>query len=259
MLNELTKIGLSDKEAKVYLAALELGKAPIQDIAKKAGINRTTTYVMITELEKRGLVKPFKIGKRNYFAAESPDMILDILKKEKQEIENKEREIREILPELKSVYNVAPGRPKIRFFEGTDVNKKINEDILESGTKEIQEIYNADFIRDIISEEEAKIFYKKRTEKKIKYRGLYTRKEGPFKNPLEFAEEKFIDQKHFPVFGDVFVYEDRIGMVGKGMGVIIESAEISQTLKTVFNLAWNNKDNIAGEATAGGEELESGT
>lgn len=259
MLNELTKIGLSDKEARVYLAALELGKAPIQDIAKKAGINRTTTYVMITELEKRELVKPLKMGKRNYFVAESPDMILEILKKEKQEIENKEREIKEILPELKSVYNVAPGRPKIRFFEGAEVNKKINDDILESEAKEILEIYNADFIRDIISEEEAKNFYKKRTEKKIKYRALYTRKEGPFKNPLEFAEEKFIDQKQFPISGDIFVYEDRVGMVGKEMGVIIESAEISQTLKTLFNLAWSNK----GDGDISGKEdeeyLERGT
>ena len=40
---ELQKIGLSEKEAKVYLAALELGQASVQNIARKAEVNRATT------------------------------------------------------------------------------------------------------------------------------------------------------------------------------------------------------------------------
>ena len=35
---ELTYLGLAEKEAKVYLAALELGKSPVQKIAEKAGL-----------------------------------------------------------------------------------------------------------------------------------------------------------------------------------------------------------------------------
>src|SRR3989338_386223 len=113
MINELKKIGLSDKEAKVYLAGLELGKASVQDIAKKAGVNRTTVYVMVGSLENRGLMKTMKVGKRTFFVSENPDTFLDVLKKSKKEIEEKEMEIKEILPELKSLYNVAPGKPKI--------------------------------------------------------------------------------------------------------------------------------------------------
>ena len=261
MLNELTKIGLSNKEAKVYLAALELGKASIQDIAKKAGINRTTTYVMITELEKRGLVKPLKVGKRNYFVAESPDTIIDILKKEKQEIENKEQEIREIIPELKTLYNIAPGRPKIRFYEGQEVYKKITDDILESGTKEILEIYNADLIKGLFSENETKEYTRKRIAKGIRCRVLYTRSEGPFKNRLELAEERFYNQSQFPVSGDIMVYGNRIGMAslkGNMIGVIIESDEISETMKSLFNLAWKNLDQLHTDDTPEDDDLEGG-
>lgn len=36
---ELISFGLSEKEAKVYLAALELGAETAQNLSKKAGIN----------------------------------------------------------------------------------------------------------------------------------------------------------------------------------------------------------------------------
>jgi len=56
MLTQLKHIGLSNNEAKVYLAMLELGPSPVLDIAAKAAINRPTTYVQIELLKKKGLV-----------------------------------------------------------------------------------------------------------------------------------------------------------------------------------------------------------
>ncbi|OHA04325.1 MAG: hypothetical protein A3A28_05990 [Candidatus Sungbacteria bacterium RIFCSPLOWO2_01_FULL_47_32] len=243
MINELKQNGLSEKEARVYLAALELGKGTVQDIAKKAGVNRTTVYVMITVLEKRGLMKQVKIGKRSFFVAENPDAIISMLHKEKNGIEDREREMRKILPELKTLFNVAPGRPKIRFYEGTEVYKKIAEDIFEADTREILEIYNADLIRDVISDDEAKEFYKKRLARGIFYRALYTRKEGPFRTPPEKAEERFLSKEEFPVSGNIFIYGNRVGMAslkGSIIGVIIESDEISETLKSLFELGWES-------------------
>ncbi|MBI2637854.1 MAG: hypothetical protein HYW88_03050 [Candidatus Sungbacteria bacterium] len=258
MINELKKNGLSDKEAKVYLAALELGKGTVQDIAKKAGVNRTTVYVMIVLLEKRGLLKQVKIGKRSFFVAENPDAIISMLHKEKNEIEDREREMRKILPELKTLYNVAPDRPKIRFYEGEEVYKKIAEDIFESAAREILEIYNADLIRGVISEEESKEFYKKRLARGVYYRALYTRREGPFKTPLEKAEERFLQKGEFPISGDIFIYGNRVGMAslkGNIIGVIIESEEISETLRSLFELGWG-QNKKTGAYDAGDDLLD---
>lgn len=36
---ELTRFGLDNKKAKVYLAVLELGEAKVSEIAKKAALN----------------------------------------------------------------------------------------------------------------------------------------------------------------------------------------------------------------------------
>ena len=53
---ELLAIGLSDKEADVYLAALQLGYSSVQEISQKANINRTTAYTHIKNLISRGLL-----------------------------------------------------------------------------------------------------------------------------------------------------------------------------------------------------------
>ena len=76
MLNELKKFGLSEKEARVYLAALELGQASVQDIAKKSAVNRATTYLMIESLEKRGLMYKLIKNKKKLFAADTPERFL---------------------------------------------------------------------------------------------------------------------------------------------------------------------------------------
>ena len=53
---KLQELGLSEKEARVYLALFELGPSVVSGLAKKAGINRSTTYVILETLAKRGLV-----------------------------------------------------------------------------------------------------------------------------------------------------------------------------------------------------------
>lgn len=55
MLAQLKHIGLSENEAKVYLAMLELGPSPMLEIAAKAGINRPTAYAQLEALKKGGL------------------------------------------------------------------------------------------------------------------------------------------------------------------------------------------------------------
>ena len=53
--NILAKLGLSEKEAKVYVTCLEIGPASVRSIAQAAGVNRGTTYDIIRSLQQRGL------------------------------------------------------------------------------------------------------------------------------------------------------------------------------------------------------------
>ena len=65
-------LGLSEQEVAVYLAALELGEAHIQDISRKSGVKRTSIYNFIDALKERQLLSEIKKGKRKLYSAVSP-------------------------------------------------------------------------------------------------------------------------------------------------------------------------------------------
>jgi sugar-specific transcriptional regulator TrmB len=89
MLKELQDLGLSEKEAKAYLAALEIGRATADQLAKHAKIKRPTTYMQLESLMKMGLMSTYEEDKKTYFAPESPELLKRLLTKQKESVASK--------------------------------------------------------------------------------------------------------------------------------------------------------------------------
>ena len=70
---ELRKLGLTEKEVRVYLAGLELGPSSVQKIAEMAKITRPTSYEIIKKLEQKGLFAKTTQNKKRHFSAQSPE------------------------------------------------------------------------------------------------------------------------------------------------------------------------------------------
>src|SRR5437879_6580616 len=87
LIKQLVEFGLSEKEAKVYLALLELELASVSEIAKTAAINRSSTYVVLESLKKKGLVSTSEDKKVQKYIAISPDMLLVEAKEKSQKAE----------------------------------------------------------------------------------------------------------------------------------------------------------------------------
>lgn len=131
---ELRKLGLKEKEVKVYLAGLKLGPSSVQKIAEAAGgMTRPTTYEIIRRLAEKRLFSTIKENKKQSFIAQSPEGILGILRTEKKEIEEKEREFIRIIASLEAKY------PKewIKIFKGKEGLNSLVEIISFSSTFEI--------------------------------------------------------------------------------------------------------------------------
>jgi len=56
----LEQFGLNKKQAKVYLAVLELGSATVNIISNKSGIARSSCYDILNSLIKKGIASSFK-------------------------------------------------------------------------------------------------------------------------------------------------------------------------------------------------------
>ncbi len=94
----LKNYGLEDEEGRLYLAALETGESPLARIAKKAGLKRSSAYVIAKKLEEKGLLGNFKMRNGLRFVAAQPSILLE-------QLNRKTKEISEILPELRAIIN----------------------------------------------------------------------------------------------------------------------------------------------------------
>ena len=250
----LEDLGLSEKEAKVYLASLELGESAPAEIAKHAGINRATTYVIAEKLVKDGLMSQLEKDKKTYFMAENPEQLLRLLRKQEQNIKNKEQEFQKYLPELKTIFDTAGERPKVRFFEGKEGLRAIQEDFLSSKDKNIEEVYSSDDVRNVFSDDDLQKIRQMRKDKRICSRAINIRKTN--KRPQiflpELSEMRMVPYDKFPIHSDILLYDNKVAMVslkGKLVGVIIENKTIIDTLRSVFNLAWEAAEKYDKEAS----------
>lgn len=244
----IAKLGLSDKEAKVYLASLGLGPSPVQLISQKAKVNRATTYVVIDSLMEMGLMSTYEMGKKTFFTAESPDRLLDYLESKENKIKNKIQTLLDIMPELKSIANVED-KPKVKYFEGVEGLKAVQNDFIDT-LREGETIYTFlpyDYFYQSNLKENFSVSRKKRISKKIKMKVIYTSKLGRNQQYEEnqrssLKEYLYVDNYKYPFQGGMNIYGGKIFMIdyqGKMGGIVIENKTLAEMLTVFFNLVWN--------------------
>lgn len=240
---ELRKIGLSDKEAKVYLAALELGKAPVQDIAQKAGINRTTTYVMIESLIEKGLMAFFDDKHKKYYNAESPDNIEKIFKKREQELKKEQEDVSKLVPQLKAIFNKGDIKPKIRYYEGNSGIEEIFEQMINDPTKSLRCFVNID---DIINtfKDKKDYYITKLIKNRFKLRVLYAYKKGEINKqdlPEFFKEAKNFKIKEYSIEANFIITDKMVYILllnNSISGVVIENKDFASSINAFFESCW---------------------
>lgn len=249
---ELKKLGLKDKEASVYLSCLQLGPSPVQRIARKADVVRATTYVVLESLMSQGLVTKYKEGKKTLFSAEPPRMLMRLLEKEREDVDERQRDLETLLPELQVLVKTAKGRPTVRYFDGLEGLRAIRREMLMySQTGDTW--YNftpRDHLTALFGGAEEDSYYRQRMAKKIKVRTLYSTKsptqrasvakrQAAYSDTL--SEHRYISARYFPSPSGMTIFRDRIAIgsfIGKLGGVIVESAEMADMMRRLFELAW---------------------
>ena len=152
MLKELQDLGLSEKEARVYLAALELGATTADKLAKQAKIKRPTAYVQLESLMKMGLMSTYEEGKKTMFAPESPELLKRLLANQQENLRTKESELSNMLPALMQQFASAGERPVVRFFPGKEGVAVAREEVLATKDKNIYIIFSPEKLSQVFSQ-----------------------------------------------------------------------------------------------------------
>lgn len=131
LLKHLETLGLDAKEGRAYLALLELGKGTAYAIAKKAGLKRPTTYLVLDQLRRRGLVLKMPSSKNQLFIAKSPH---ELFAAEEERL----RQSKSVLPELLALSRTQRSMSQVLYFEGvTGIAEALQYRLRESRDKEV--------------------------------------------------------------------------------------------------------------------------
>lgn len=107
----LQNLGLSEKEAQVYVALLKLGRGSAYAIAGESGLKKPTTYVILGELMKKGLANKMPRMRKQMFVPKPPDELF-ALAEERISIS------KSVLPQLMALIERGKKKPQTLFFEG---------------------------------------------------------------------------------------------------------------------------------------------
>ncbi len=238
----LLAIGFSSKEACVYLALLKLGRGTVTKIAREARILRTTTYDVLNSLFNKGLVTLSGKEPKHEYVAESPSKIKsfleDILEAKKGELEEAESNL---IPQLKSVYNFS-ARPKVMFYEGTAGMEQVYEDTLTSH-ETIRAYANVNEMHAALPKYFPQ-YYKRRSAKGISIKAILPSNEAGInrakKDKEEFRESALVPADKYYFSPEINIYDNKVMIASwkEKLGIIIESQEIADAMKTIFELAW---------------------
>ena len=131
----LKKLGLTDGEIKVYLALLELGRAPITLISNRTKLNRTGLYDIVEGLVKKGLVSFVFEEKKKYYRAAKPQRIMEYLKVKQESLAKEESNIKKLVQELSKVKSLNEEFTNVEVFKGKKGFKTILEDVFQECKK----------------------------------------------------------------------------------------------------------------------------
>jgi sugar-specific transcriptional regulator TrmB len=248
LIGQIEELGLSNKEARVYVACLTLGASPVQKIADQAGIKRVTAYVILESLVSLGLVSQSVKGKKTFFNAEEPSNLRRLLEKREQEVKEQKLNFEQVLPELLNLKKLPKDTPAVKFFEGAEGIRSIMSSFFETHREGVQQIFGVSNLNQVhaffpdIREQQAN---PERLKAKVSSRIIYTHEDGPILAPNDKnrnRESLWVPEDKFPLSGDLNVVGDHIVMLSltrdNPIGITIESRELSKGLSAWFELAW---------------------
>lgn len=251
----LSQLGLSEKETKVYLALLQLEHSTVQWIAKKSGINRTTVYDILETLQQKGLARFYVKKGGKYFVAADPEKLVEMEEQKMQKQQSLLENLKKGLPELLSIYNSKKIKPKIQFFDSSEHLEEMYMNMYGQGKAQEDCIEYASWgekpevLPDIFPQETRNKLLEHRKKHKIFIRQVaiksnYTKDWiKPEYGKKRFKEVRLISKNGFDFGANLETYNNRIIIVQfnkeTGLtGILIESRELCQMIRTMFEFMW---------------------
>ncbi|HEX7125418.1 MAG TPA: helix-turn-helix domain-containing protein [Thermodesulfobacteriota bacterium] len=233
----LARLGIDGRRARFYLAALELGEAPITAVAQKAGVSRTTAYDLLARLLREGLVTRVEKSGRLHVLAEDPAALL-------RRLDERRALLTAALPELRSVYNRSTVKPRIHFYEGAEGIRTVLLDRLQCRSRRLRGILSMQDLLEAPGRREMDRLIALRIEAGIHLQAIRSRaKEVDHiwpSSPSDLRELRYAPEGL--VFAmTTYIYDHKVSFIStrrESFGMIVESEEFAALQENYFEVLW---------------------
>lgn len=228
--DKLVALGLTKREAIAYLALLKLEEAKAGEIAENTKEDRTNIYDSLKSLIKKGLVSYIIKNNKTYYRIAAPEKL-------KNYVEEKEKILQEILPDLNKIYKSYKPKPVIEVYEGKEGIKTVLSDILKERKDFVG--FGATDRANILLPEFTKRYLNEREKKNIRARQFYPKGGRVLQSKLSVFKSI---PKEFAGPATTLIYGSKVAIfmwfIEPLVVVLIKNKEAAKAYKNQFELMW---------------------
>lgn len=234
----LRSIGLNKAEIDIYLVLLKSKQLIASEVTKKVEMQRPNVYDALQKLIEKGLVNYVLKSGKKYFQATSPDKLKDYVGGLKNDLEDKEKQVMGLIPDLKKLAPLTKSKISVETYEGKEGMRTVLFDSLRT-KKEILGIgINNKKIRELDS------IYHKRYENqrnKLNPKSRYLVAKG-----VEIFKYKNTKVKTLPKNLEsptaTYIYGNKVSIwfwYDTPVVIVIDSKEAADSYRSYFEVLWN--------------------
>jgi sugar-specific transcriptional regulator TrmB len=240
LVRALVQLGLHETEARFYLAALELGQAPVRDVAEKAGISRTNAYDVYSRLLEQRLVVQVAggPGKALLVAAEPPEHIAGMF-------EERRRKLQALMPDLESLHNRSITKPRVRYYQGLEGIQTVLDETLACRSKSLVGILSMRDLYEVPGRAWMDDLVRRRIAAGVSLRAIRSRV-NDLHQLWPQSESDLRQLRYAPpdvVFTmTMYIYDDKVASISsqdENFAMTIESAEFASMQRHLFEALWS--------------------
>lgn len=242
MENELAIAGLTEQQAKAYLKLLEFEFISPTEFSIEIEEARSNTYKILDELVNKGLANKIKHNKKFVYTANSPSVLGQLARANRDRIDLQEKNLNSKIPELIDKYHKTHEQPGVRFYRG----KSGIEEIFKLQIQEKKEIYflkTRDDIRFFGFDFMHKI--RNLAPKAGIHRYVFTPDAPEVPADIKTSDKEMLLERTWYLVNDYTapvewsVFGNKVSIISFGkeaIGMVIDSPQIAESLRQIFTL-----------------------
>jgi sugar-specific transcriptional regulator TrmB len=236
---QLNVLGLNSRQAKIYIALLQLGSASAIEIAKYTKYKHPTVYDVLDALKEKRLVSETLSRGRKLFSAEDPEMFLHFQ-------EERQRTLNSILPSLKDLYLGGSHRPRVHCYDGSEGAAVIRNELLNVKSRKYCYFGAVREMMKLSSPEEDRAYYTERIRRGIWSYAIRIRTQEVDWDYLQPGEKHLRRVRYLPKplndnLSGLYIYDSKIAIhsaLKENYTIIIESQELHTLMAALWQYIW---------------------